>query len=360
MGRPGGRATRVLWRRGRRPTLPRVSDRHDRQIRFPPIGAAGQRRIAGSTVLVVGLGALGSVAAEMLCRAGVGRLRLLDRDVLEASNLQRQSLYAAADAQAGLPKAIAAARRLHAIDAGVACEPIVGELRADTVRDLLAGCALAIDGTDNFPTRHVLNEACCEAGVPWIYAACVGATALSLPILPGETPCLRCLQDALPPAGEGPTCDTAGIIAPAAHVAAGWMVAEALKILVGDRAAVRRELWMADLWAGELRRLRVAGGRDPACRACSPGADRPALRSRDAQEVVLCGREAVQVRLRGPVDVARLAGRLGARAAAANEYLVRWSDGDLAGTCFRDGRVLVHGTAEAARARAFCDRWIGG
>jgi molybdopterin/thiamine biosynthesis adenylyltransferase len=333
-----------------------ADDRYARQIRYAPIGAAGQARLRAATVAVVGCGALGSVAAEQLARAGVGRLRLIDRDFVEPSNLQRQSLYGEADAAASRPKAEAAAAAIGRINADVAVDPIVADVQASNIERLIDGVHLAIDGTDNFPTRHLLNEACCRHGVPWVHGACVGAYGVSFPILPGETACLRCVQGDLPPAGEGGTCDTVGVIAPAVHLVAAWQVAEALKILIGDIASVRRELWASDLWSGHIQRLRLA--RDPDCPACGGNASWPLLRAGDDPVVVLCGRDAVQVRL-GAIDVAALARRLGGAVTVVHDQLLRFNaDGRMA-TCFRDGRVIVQGVADGAAARAFCDRWIG-
>jgi molybdopterin/thiamine biosynthesis adenylyltransferase len=286
-------------------------------------------------------------------------LRLVDRDYVEASNLQRQSLYDESDAAHALPKAVAAATHLHAINPACTVEAEVCDARSANIESLLAGMDLAIDGSDNFPTRHLLNEACCKAGKPWVFGACVGSYGLSMPVLPGDTPCLRCMQDQLPEAGDSPTCDTSGIIAPIVHVVAGWQVAEALKILVGDRSAVRRELWATDVWAGTMQRLQQAGWRDSACQVCGTNPSYPLLHAGDQAGVVLCGRDAIQVQ-RTPVgDMERLRVRLAASVVQANEYLVRWRDGLITATCFRDGRVIVHGVSEIARARAFCDRWLG-
>jgi adenylyltransferase/sulfurtransferase len=332
--------------------------RYSRQERFLPIGPGGQQRLTAARVAVVGCGALGAAVAEQLCRAGVGFLRLIDRDFVELSNLQRQSLYDERDAQMALPKAVAAAGRLRQINHACTLEPVVEELRAANAEQLLAGVDLVLDGCDNFPTRHLVNEACARSATPWIYGACVGAYGLSVAIVPGRTPCLRCLQDELPGAGETPTCDTAGIIPPAVQVVAGWQVAEALKLLVGDHAAVRRELWASDLWRGTFQRLRLDGWRDPGCAVCGPQPTFPLLTTGDEAAVVLCGRDAVQVRRSG-VDLPRLAARLGPACLLVNDYLVRWRDGDLTATCFRDGRVIVQGVADGVRARAFCDRWLG-
>lgn len=333
------------------------SERHSRQIRFAPIGTAGQERLRAARALIVGVGALGSAAAELLCRAGVGRLRLVDRDVVELSNLQRQALYDTSDAEAGRPKAHAAAAHLAAIDPTCMVEPIAGELNAASAAALIADCDVVVDGLDNFPARHVLNEACCRAATPWIHGAVLGAYGVCLPILPGETACLRCLQDEPPAAVDNPTCDTAGVIGPAVRLVAAWQTAEALKILTGDRAAVRRELWNCDLWSNRFQRLCIP--RDTACRACGAQADFPALAAGDEPAIVLCGRQAVQVRRAPPGDLARLAQRLGPALVASNAVFVRFRDGAATATCFADGRVLVQGLADPLRARALCDRWLG-
>ncbi|MBA3708920.1 MAG: ThiF family adenylyltransferase, partial [Planctomycetes bacterium] len=267
-------------------------------------------------------------------------------------------LYTEDDAARALPKAVAAAARLCAIAAGVVVEEHVQDVQAANIAALVAGCDCAIDGTDNFQTRHLLNEACVRAQVPWVYGACVGAYGCSLAILPRETACLRCIQSELPAAGDSPTCDTVGIIPPAVQVVAGWQAVEALKILIGRRDQVRRELWASDLWAGTFQRLRTDAWRDPHCAVCGPDPTYPLLSARAEPAIVLCGRDAIQIRRTAP-DLDALARQLGPRVEVANAYLLRWSDGALRATCFTDGRVIVQGTADAAVARAFCDRWLG-
>lgn len=336
--------------------MPDATDRHSRQTRFAPIGPAGQERLRAARVAIIGVGALGSAVAELLARAGVGRLRLVDRDVVELSNLQRQALYDQADADAGTPKAHAAAAHIAAIDAGIAVEPIAGELTAASAAALIAGCDAVVDGLDSFPARHLLNEACCRAGVPWVHGAVLGAYGVSMTVVPGTTACLRCLQPEPPDAADNPTCDTAGVIGPAVRLVAAWQAAEALKLLV-DPAAARRDLWSCDLWSGRFQRLALP--RDPACRACGAHADHPALAAGDEPAVVLCGRQAVQLRRAPPGDLARLAARLGPAVIAANAVFVRFAEGAVTATCFADGRVLVQGTGDPMQARGICDRWLG-
>jgi molybdopterin/thiamine biosynthesis adenylyltransferase len=333
--------------------------RYNRQTRFVPIGEAGQNRLAASRVAIVGCGALGTVAAEQLARAGVGFLRIIDRDFVDETNLQRQTLFSEDDARQALPKAVAAKAALGRINSSVAVQAIVADLDAGNVIKLIDGCDLVIDGCDNFHTKHVLNDACCKLGMPWIYGACVGSYGLSMPIVPGDTACLHCLQDQLPAPGETPTCDTAGVIAPIVHVVAAWQVAEALKLLIGATSDLRRELWTTDLWSGKFQRLRTDAWRDPTCASCGAQPSFPYLQDTTIKAVTLCGRDALQLWRAVAPDLERLRTRIGAALISANEYLIRWRDGDLIGTCFRDGRVMVQGTADVAAARTFCDRWLG-
>ncbi len=339
---------------------PEHQDRYSRQTRFAPIGSDGQARISAGHAVVVGCGALGAAIAEQLARAGVGRLTLIDRDFVEASNLQRQALYTEDDAQQARPKAVAAARRLKDINSGIVITPVVADVRAGNVRELLRGADVVLDGTDTFQTRHLLNEACCAARVPWIYGACVGAYGCSVAIVPGRTPCLRCVQSELPAPGDTPTCDTVGIIAPAVQMVAAWQVAEALKVLSGHPEALRPDLWAADVWAGKFQRLDVSRWRDPTCAVCGDAPTFPLLSAPDDVAVTLCGRDAVQVTLPTAPDLNVLARTLGPALLLSNEYLVRWRDGERVATCFRDGRVIVQGVNDAAGARAVCARWLGG
>lgn len=332
-----------------------TDERYSRQIRFAPIGVVGQQRISAATVLVVGCGALGTAILDQLVRAGVGTVRLVDRDFVEASNLQRQSLFDEADAAACTPKAIAAAARLARINHAVRLVPEVADVTVRNIIRLVADADVVLDGTDNFRTRHLVNEACVQANIPWVYGACVGAYGLSLAIQPGKTPCLACLQDQLPGPGETPTCDTVGVVAPIVQQVAAWQVADTLRILTGH--APRAELWTCDLWADTFQRVVVTSWRDPACTVCGPTPTFPMLNASIDVAVTLCGRDSVQI-LGPALDLATLAARLPERV-AANEYLIRWRDGERLITAFRDGRILVQGVADGAAARAAIDRWLG-
>jgi len=328
-------------------------DRYSRQIRFAGIGAAGQERLALARVTVIGCGALGSVILDQLARAGIGCIRLVDRDIVEVSNLNRQSLYDQADAEACTPKAVAAARRLAAINPTLAYEPMVAEVDARNIVGLCRDAQVVLDGTDNFRTRHLINEACVQLGIPWVYGACVGAYGLSLSVVPGRSPCLHCLQDLLPAPGDTPTCDTSGIIAPAAHLVAAIQVAECLKMLVGTPA--RQGLWSCDLWLGTFRSLALADARDPDCAVCGTKPVYPMLTAPADPAVVLCGRDAVQVNLGRGLDPESLA----VPASIRNAHLCRWLDAGVTLTAFADGRVLVQGALGLEQARAVVDRWCG-
>ena len=333
--------------------------RYSRQELFAGIGREGQEKIRRSRVLVVGCGALGSATAETMARAGVGTLTLVDRDFVEASNLQRQSLFDEEDAALARPKAIAAEARLVRLNSEVTVRGIVADVDAALADRLVREADLVLDGTDNFETRYVLNDVCVRAGVPWVYGACVAAHGAALAVRPGKTPCLRCVLGERPAAGSGETCDTSGVVAPIVQVVAGVQAAEALKLLAGRETALVDGLVTVDLWAGTFD---VAGfdGRAPWCPSCAQGrfdyAEAP-----PAEAAVLCGRDAVQLRTGGvPIDVQRLAARLRAAGeVVANEHLVRLRASDAELVVFADGRAIVKGTADAARARAVLARFVG-
>ena len=335
--------------------------RYSRQELFAGIGREGQARLGRSRVVVVGCGALGSVLAETMARAGVGVLRVVDRDFVEESNLQRQSLFDEQDVARGLPKAAAAEAHLRAINSDVDVRGIVTDLEADNVEALLAGADLVLDGTDNFETRFLLNDACVRAGVPWVYGACVGSYGLALLVRPKISPCLRCLLEERPAPGSGPTCDTAGVIAPIVHVVAGIQAGEGLKVLAGRTEALLPGLVTVDLWQAHFEVLDLRS-RAPWCPACTAGRFDYATGER-AASAVLCGRDAVQVRpaREASLDLAALAGRLGAAAdvRAANEHLVRFVVPEAEMIVFRDGRAIVKHVRDAAQARSLYAKYVG-
>ncbi len=343
--------------------LPADLTRYARQIRFAPLGEAGQKALAAGRALICGCGALGSVIAESLTRAGVGGIRIVDRDFVEISNLQRQVLYDEQDAAQRLPKAIAAAEKLRRINSQVDIEPIVADVHAGNVLELAAGVQVILDGTDNFETRFLLNDAAIQLGIPWVYGGCLGAEGQSMTILPGETACLRCLMPEPPAPGETPTCDTAGILGPIVNVIASIAAAEGLKILSGRAAAISRVLSVIDLWDNRLLQIRTDGLRSAAdCRACCHGELSWLSGRHTAHSTVLCGRNAVQISPPpgGRIALDALAAKLaGVGQVTRNRYLLRLAIDGHELTIFPDGRAIIGGTADPAVARSLYTRYVG-
>jgi molybdopterin/thiamine biosynthesis adenylyltransferase len=336
-------------------------ERYSRQMILPGWGREKQEQLAEKTAVVVGCGALGSHVASHLARAGVGRLVLADRDFVEIHNLPRQALYTEADAAAGVPKAVAAARRLRQINSLVEVQERVMDVNADTVEGLIAGADLVLDGADNFEVRYLVNEVCVKQGLPWVYGGVLGTYGLTAAILPGQTPCLRCLLGPMPPHGSVPTCETAGILGPVVAVIAALEVTEGLKILLGQQEALLHSLIMVDVWSGDFERAQThkeGGG----CPVCDEGRYELLDAERGSTTAVLCGRNAVQVRpYPAPaINLAALAARLtGTGPLSVNEYLLRLAVDDLQLTLFPDGRAIVKGTDDPARARALYARYVG-
>jgi molybdopterin-synthase adenylyltransferase len=345
-----------------------AEERYSRQWRFAPLGQEGQRRIRGSRVAVVGLGALGSVVVELLARAGVGALRLIDRDFVELSNLQRQFLYDEADASEALPKAVAAARRLARVNSSVELEPCVADLAPSTADELLGGADLILDGTDNFETRYLINDFAVREGVPWIYGAAVGSYGLKLAIIPsplgslpslgGASACFRCVYPEAP-RGAQPTCETEGVLGPLTAAVASLQAADALKILALGREAVNPRLTTIDVWTGEIRQI-APGARDPRC-PCCVRREFPYLDGQRRAPISLCGRNAVQIHERSrPIDLAELAGRLRPLARVrVNEFALRAAIDPYELTVFPDGRAIIRGTTDAGVARGVYARYVG-
>lgn len=341
-------------------------EKYSRQILFAGIGEEGQQRLLQSSAVLVGCGALGAVAANLLVRAGVGRLRIVDRDFVEISNLQRQTLFEESDARESLPKAVAAHRRLAAINSGVAVEPVVADLNPENIRELLSGFPLILDGTDNFETRLLINDAAIALGVPWIYAAAVASYGLTFTILPGRTACLACLleSDCAPDSvrssfGLEETCDTAGILNSAAGVIASIEAAEATKLLAGKSEALNSRLFSCDVWTGRFQSIRVA--RNPQCRACARR-DFRYLEGEAQPHVTLCGRDSVQIHERSRrLDLGELGRRIEKTVAGVrrNDFLLRFRVPPYELTVFPDGRAVIKGTRDPAVARSLYARYIG-
>jgi len=307
-------------------------------------------------VAVVGCGALGSFQAGALARAGVGFLRIIDRDYVELSNLQRQWLFDQCDVEQGLPKAIAAARKIAAINSDIEVEPAVADLTPSNIDDLLGDVNLILDGTDNFETRYLINDYAVSRRLPWIYGAAVGSYGITMPVLPGVTACLRCIYPQ-PPGGAQPTCETAGVLGPITALIASLQVSEAFKILCG--AEVSRKITTVDVWSGEIRQV-VQPPPDERCPACGRR-EFPYLNGERRSPVSLCGRNAVQIHERSrPLDLADLAERLAPLGIVrANEFALRFEMPPYLLTIFPDGRAIVKGTTDVGVARSLYARYVG-
>src|SRR5436305_53015 len=276
-------------------------DRYSRQMRFYGIGEEGQRRLLDSHVTLCGCGAFGTVLANALVRAGVGHLRLVDRDFIETNNLQRQVLFDEHDVAENLPKAEAAARKLGAINSGVHVEPVVTDIDRTNILGLVEDADLILDGTDNFEVRYLINDAAVKLGKPWVYGGCIASHGQTMTILPNETPCLRCVFEAAPAPGEGGTCETAGVLAPVVNIVASFQAAEAFKILTGRLDKVNRELIYLDVWDNVQKRIKIApllGKVD--CPCCRRRRFEWLEGEHGSQTTSLCGRNAVQVSHRTP------------------------------------------------------------
>lgn len=338
-------------------------DRYSRQVRFAPLGADGQERLAAAEVAVVGCGALGSVVAMALVRAGIGAVRIIDRDLPELSNLPRQVLFDEADVAAGLPKAVAAARHLERMASACRIEAVVADLSATNASRLLGGVDVIVDGTDNFEARFLVNEYSCREGIPWVHGGAIGAEGRVLSVLPGKSACLRCLVPEPPAPGVLPTCDTAGVLGPVALVVGAVEASEAIKILAGAIDRVGNRLLVCDLWENSWRTVDLEPLAEAGCPTCR-GGDYPWLEGRvGTQATVLCGRDAVQViptpgaGIELPAFAARMAD---VGSVVANPWIVRVTvEGGIELAVFADGRTIVSGTRDEARARGLVARYVG-
>ncbi|MEC0234814.1 thiazole biosynthesis adenylyltransferase ThiF [Paenibacillus kribbensis] len=336
--------------------------RYSRQELFSKIGTAGQQNIRSKHVLMVGAGALGTANADMLVRAGIGRLTLVDRDYVDWSNLQRQQLYDEADARNQMPKAVAAQKRLQQINSDVDIHALVRDVSLEEIDDIAAGVDLIIDATDNFDIRLLMNDYAVKHRIPWIYGACVGSYGTTFTIVPGQTPCLHCLLGAVPLGGA--TCDTVGVISPAVQMVAAYQSAEALKLLTGDDSALQNKLITFDLWNNQHQAIHVSAMKKADCPTCGEHPVYPFLQSEhQAKTAVLCGRDTVQIRpapgaVRDLNEAARLLSRQGGKV-EHNPYLVSVVIGTHRLVLFQDGRVLVHGTKDIAEARSIYHKYLG-
>jgi adenylyltransferase/sulfurtransferase len=338
-------------------------ERYSRQMRFAGIGPEGQERMCAGRAALVGCGALGTVIANHLVRAGVGFVRVIDRDFIELHNLQRQVLFDENDVVEGLPKAEAAARKLRQVNSQVTVEPVVTDVDRTNVLDLVGDADVILDGADNFEVRYLINDAAVKLGKPWVYGGCIGSVGQTMTILPGETPCLRCVFEAAPGPGEAATCETAGVVAPAVAVVASLQSAEALKLLAGRHEAVNRELIYVDVWENDYRKIKVAGLKGKVdCPCCGLRRFEWLDGAHGATTTTLCGRNAVQVSHRAstPLKFDELAGQLGGLGAVTfNRFLLKFAVDAYRFTVFPDGRAIIQGTDDADKARALYARYIG-
>ena len=358
-------------------------ERYDRQVLLRDIGAEGQRRLLDSTVLLLGCGALGSVVANLLSRAGVGHLVIVDRDIVEETNLQRQLLFDERDAADGLPKAEAARRRIAAINSSIRVTAIVDNIEHSNIARYANGVDLLIDGLDNLETRYLANDYAVRAGVPYVYGGAVGSVGMVFPILPHHagdvpwrsadgadysTPCFRCLFSEAPPPGTTATCDTTGVFGSLTTIVAGFQVTEALKILTRNYDKVSRKLLQVDVWSNDICQFDVAATRDGTdCPCCKGGRFDYLDGAAGSAASVLCGRDAVQLRPRAEsaaIDFDALASRLAPHAAVtANEFLLRaqLTDGEAPYeiTLFPNGRAIIKGTQTPDVARGIYSKYIG-
>lgn len=333
-------------------------ERYSRQILFAGIGETGQEALLRSHAVIAGCGALGSFHAAALARAGVGRLTIIDRDYVEASNLHRQWLFEEADAAEGLPKAVAAERRIARINSSISARGVVADLTASNAQELLGDADVILDGADNFEMRYLVNDFAVSRGIPWIYGAAVGSYGLTMPVIPERTACLRCVYPD-PPAGAQPTCETAGVLNAVISAVASWQVADALKLLSGHAEKVRARITTIDIWSGDIRQV-TAPERDPECPTCGLR-QFPFLEENAYPPVALCGRNAVQIRAsERPLDLAELQQRLQPLGEVrANEYALRFAIASYELTVFADGRAIVKGTSDLGVARSLYSRYVG-
>jgi len=344
--------------KGHHKVNPSLHEKYSRQILFAAIGEEGQQRLLASSAVIVGCGAIGAAAANLLVRAGVGKLRIIDRDFVEPSNLQRQTLFDEADALAALPKAIAAQRKLRSINSSGSVEGLVADLSPRNAADLLARFDLILDGTDNFETRFLINDFAVQNGQPWIYAAAVASYGLTMTIRPGTTPCLACLMETQQH-GLEETCDTIGVLGPIVNLIASLQAAEAMKLLAGRADALHGRLISCDVWTGRFQSVRIA--RNPDCRACARR-EFTYLQGEAQPHITMCGRDSVQIHeRRRALDLTMLKNRLSPTVSDVrhNEFLLRFRIPPYEMTVFSDGRAILKGTKDPAVARSLYARYIG-
>jgi molybdopterin/thiamine biosynthesis adenylyltransferase len=338
----------------------KIAERYSRQILFGGIGVEGQRRLATGRVGIVGCGATGSVVASLLARAGVGTIRIIDRDYVEASNLQRQSLFDEKDAAESLPKAIAASRKIAAFNSEIDVQPRVDDIVPENISALLEGMDVILDGTDNFETRYLLNDYAVKSALPWIYTAAVGSYGVTLNVLPDTTACLSCIFPETPQ-GMVETCETAGILNSAVNLVGSIAATEAMKLLIGGEAgrSLRRTLWSYDAWTNQQAEISASTPR-PGCRVCGER-DFVHLAGEGRPHLTMCGRNSVQIHERArPIDFTEMQRRLASLGVVRhNEFVLKFWREPYEMTLFPDGRAIIKGTTDTGIARSLYARYIG-
>jgi adenylyltransferase/sulfurtransferase len=338
-------------------------ERYSRQMRFYGMGEVGQRKLMASHVTLCGCGALGTVVANALVRAGVGHVRIADRDFIETHNLQRQILFDENDVAQNLPKAEAAARKLGAINSSVHVEPVVADIDRTNILELCRDADIILDGTDNFEIRYLINDVAVKLGKPWVYGGSIGSHGQTMTILPGDTPCLRCVFEAAPAPGEAATCETAGVLSPIVNIIASYQVTEAIKILTGHRECVNRELLYFDVWENTQRRIKIApllGKVD--CPCCQRRRFEWLDGEIGSHTTTLCGRNAVQVahRTASRLDFEALSVQLATLGEVSyNRFLLKFGAEGFEFTVFPDGRAIIKGTGDVDKARTLYAKYIG-
>jgi adenylyltransferase/sulfurtransferase len=340
-----------------------LTERYSRQMRFGPIGKAGQEKLINGRVTLCGCGALGTVLANHLVRGGVGFVRIIDRDFIEPSNLQRQVLFDEADVAANLPKAVAAANKLRAVNSNVTIEPVVADIDRTNIEELCRDVDVILDGTDNFEIRYLINDTSVKLNKPWVFGGVIGSHGQSMTILPGETPCLRCVFEAAPGPGDVGTCETAGVLGPVVSVIASYQALEAFKILAGKTAAINRELIYLDMWENTNRRIKIAPLKGKVdCPCCKHRRFEWLEGMQGSQAVSLCGRNSVQVSNRNGVklnfeDLSK--NLVSSGNVSFNKFLLKFDVESYNFTVFPDGRAIIKGTDDIEKARILYAKYIG-
>lgn len=336
-----------------------VSERYSRQIAFEGIGEKGQEKLLQSRVAVMGMGALGTVIANDLCRAGVGFMRLVDRDYVEISNLQRQSVYDEKDVTDNLPKAVAAAEHLQKVNSGITLEPVVTDINSGNIENIVRDVDLVLDGTDNFETRFLINEACVKLNIPWIYGGALMSNGMTMNIIPGVTPCLRCMGFDLPAPGSYPTCVSSGVLNMITGVIGSVEASEAVKILVGS-PKISKSLFEIDLWNNTTRHLELK--RSPQCPTCGQGVYELLGNHKGSYTTSLCGRDSIQVipATQGEMDFAALSEKLLPMGLVKhNRFILNFSNGNIEISLFKDGRAIIKNVKDENAAKSVYSEYIG-